>query len=381
MKQATTQEIKTADAAGLWELADCDEPANVGGVYHIENEKELHWFASEVNGGSGSISAKLLKDIALTTDNWYPIGKSGHPFTGTFDGNGKRITGLKVSRAEHEVGFFGLIGKGGLVKDLSVTGTVAATGDVSQTGGIAGVMEDAEAGKARITDCFFTGSVSGNIQVGGIVGNVGLHNVVERCGNDAAVTGAQQVGGIAGANSYGEVRYSRNKGSVGTENVTVNAGGVIGEVQNYAEVLGCYNTGSVTGKDYLGGVAGKVYVASAPLGCYNVGTVDAAVHCGGAFGSFGGDDYILIKQGSFYKAPPSAAFKANGASACTEAEMKAASFVTALNSDAHTTCYAVSYTHLATIQLPLRVFMRPAALLAASVQKTRRSQIATIWAA
>ena len=28
----------------------------------------------------------------------------------------------------------GLIGKGGLVKDLSVTGTVAATGGVSQTG-------------------------------------------------------------------------------------------------------------------------------------------------------------------------------------------------------------------------------------------------------
>ena len=339
VKQATTQEIKTADAAGLWELADCDEPANVSGVYQIRTEKELHWFASEVNGGSGSISARLVNDIALTTDNWYPIGKSGHPFTGKFDGNGKRITGLKVSRAEDEVGFFGLIGKGGLVKDLSVTGTVAATGDVSQTGGIAGAMADGEKGNARITDCFFTGSVSGNIQVGGIVGCVGLHNVVERCGNDASVTGAQQVGGIAGANSYGEVRYSRNKGSVGTENVTVNAGGVIGEVQNYAEVVGCYNTGSVTGKDYLGGVAGKVYVASAPLGCYNVGTVDAAVHCGGAFGSFGGDEYITIKQGSFYKAPLPAAFQPNGASARTEAEMKAASFVTALNSDAYTTCY------------------------------------------
>ena len=341
VKQAATQEIKTADAAGLWELADCKEPINISGVYQITTEKELHWFASEVNGGSGSISAKLLNDIALTTDNWYPIGKSGHPFTGTFDGNGKRITGLKVSRAEHEVGFFGLIGKGGLVKDLSVTGTVAATGDISQTGGIAGAMADAgdgEARKARITDCFFTGSVSGNIQVGGIVGCVGLHNVVERCGNDAAVTGAQQVGGIAGANSYGEVRYSRNKGSVGAADAKF-VGGVIGEVQNYAEVVGCYNTGSVTGKDYLGGVAGEVYVAAAPLGCYNVGTVDAAVHCGGAFGSFGGDDYITIKKGSFYKAPLSAAFQANGASARTEAEMKAASFVTALNSDAYTTCY------------------------------------------
>ena len=338
VKQATTQEVKTADAAGLWELADCEEPVNVGGVYQITNEKELHWFASEINGGS-AISARLVNDITLTTANWYPIGKSGHPFTGKFDGNGKRITGLKVSRAEDEVGFFGLIGKGGLVKDLSVTGTVAATGDVSQTGGIAGAMADGEKGNARITDCFFTGSVSGNIQVGGIVGCVGLHNVVERCGNDASVTGAQQVGGIAGANSYGEVRYSRNKGSVGTENVTVNAGGVIGEVQNYAEVVGCYNTGSVTGKDYLGGVAGNVYVAVAPLGCYNVGTVASAIHCGGAFGSFGGDEYITIKQGSFYQAPLSEAFKANGAKARTQAQMKAASFVTELNSDAYVTCY------------------------------------------
>ena len=74
-------------------------------------------------------------------------------------------------------------------------------------------------------------------------------------------------------------------------------------MQNYAVVCGSYNTGSVTGADYLGGIAGEVYVASAPLGCYNTGDVGMAMHCGGALGSFGGDQYITVVKGSFYKGP------------------------------------------------------------------------------
>ena len=333
--KTSTAAVKTAAQADMWELAECSEPANVGGVYQITNEKELHWFASEVNGGNTAISAKLLDNIVLTTENWYPIGRSGHAFAGTFSGNGKAVTGLKLTSAKDETGFFGLIADGGRVQALSVSGTVTATGDVSQTGGIAGGMSDkGDKTASAITDCSFSGSVSGNIQVGGIVGSVGLHNKVEQCANRAAVTGAEQVGGIAGANSYGEVRYCFNTGAVGSESAK-QVGGVVGDLQNYAELVACYNTGSVTGADYTGGVAGNVYVASMPLGCYNVGDVSAAMHCGGAVGSFGGDEYITLKTGSFYKGPLSAAYKANGAKERTEAQMKDASFVAQLNSDAY----------------------------------------------
>ena len=65
----------------LWEVSDCTEPANVGGVYQITKETELHWFASEVNSGNTAISARLLNDLALTSGNWYPIGKTGHAYT------------------------------------------------------------------------------------------------------------------------------------------------------------------------------------------------------------------------------------------------------------------------------------------------------------
>ena len=337
MLEASTKTVTTAADADMWESAQCTEPANVGGVYMIGTEKELHWFASEVNGGNTAISGKLLNDIKLTTDNWYPIGRSGHAYAGTFDGNGKHITNLKITSTKDETGFFGLIAGGGKVKSLNLSGTVTVTGEVSQTGGIAGAMEDVEKASS-ITDCSFSGSVSGNIQVGGIVGCVGLHNNVERCSNTAAVSGKELIGGIAGANSYGNIRYCRNTGTVGNDKAE-QVGGIVGEHQNYAELIGSYNTGAVSGADYIGGIAGNVYVASMPLGCYNVGSVSSGMHCGGAVGSFGGDDYITIKKGSFYQGPLSAAYQANGAKMRSAEDMKKESFVSELNADAYVTCY------------------------------------------
>lgn len=334
---AKTTPVKSAADADMWELDQCSEPANVGGVYQISTEKELHWFASEVNGGNTAISAKLLNDIALTTNNWYPIGRQGHGFAGTFDGNGKSITNLKLTSDKDETGFFGLLTNGGKVKSLSVSGSVTATGDVSQTGGIAGAMGEVGS-KSSITDCTFSGTVTGNIQVGGIIGCVGQYNQVERCANHAAVSGKEDVGGVAGANSYGVMRYCYNTGAVGSA-AAKQVGGIVGTQQNYAEMVACYNTGAVTGAEYVGGVAGKVYVAAMPSGCYNVGEVSAALRCGGAVGSFGGDDYIMVKNGSFFKEINNAAFKANGAASRTEAQMKASSFVRELNSEAYGTYF------------------------------------------
>lgn len=246
--------------------------------YSSSEQGTLHWFASEVNSGNTAISARLLNDLALTSGNWYPIGKTGHAYTGTFDGDGHKITNLKVELAQDEVGFFGLIGAGGKVQKLHVQGTVKATRTANQTGG------------------------------------------------------------IAGACSYGNIYYCRNRGKVGAKNAK-HVGGIVGDMQNYAVVCGSYNTGSVTGADYLGGIAGEVYVASAPLGCYNTGDVGIAMHCGGAFGSFGGDQYITVVKGSFYKGPLSEAYKANGAALRTEAQMKLTGFVTELNREAAVTCY------------------------------------------
>ena len=335
--EVTTAAVMTQETAGMWDLSQCQEPALVAGIYQITTEQELHWFASEINGGNTGISGKLVNDIALTSENWYPIGRGDHGFAGIFDGNGKTVSGLKLVSDQSETGFFGLIAGGGKVQSLTVSGTVTATGDVSQTGGIAGAMEDEETA-ASITDCHFSGSVTGNLQVGGIVGCVGLHNKVEKCSNTARVTGKQQVGGIAGANSYGNLYYCFNTGAVGGEDAKY-VGGIVGENQNYAELVGCYNRGAVTGADYVGGVAGQIYVASMALGCYNTAEVSLTMHSGGAVGSFGGDEYITIKTGSFFQGPLSEGYQPNGAKARTAEQMTGGSFAKELNQDAYVQCY------------------------------------------
>lgn len=332
VEKVISAKVVTAESAGVWPDDACEEPVNVGGVYVITTEKELHWFASEVNGGNTALNARLGTDenLSLTADNWYPIGTDAFPFAGTFDGNGKSITGFALTAAGGQQGFFGVIGGNGEVKYLTVSGTVACTGDTATAiGGIAGYVE------GRISGCNFEGSVSGYSQVGGIAGLIGLHGMVTECRNTAAVDGNEQVGGIAGASSYGDTYYCVNNGAVGNADAK-NVGGIVGDTQNYAVITGCYNTGAVTGSSQVGGISGKVYVASAPLGCYNVGSVTGGLYTGGVLGSIGGTDYIPTVKGSFYL---DTLPKDSSATARSESAMKNFSFVGTLNSDAFVECY------------------------------------------
>ena len=331
VEKAMTAKTVTAEEAGVWPDADCEEPVNVDGVYVLTSQKELCWFASEVNSGNASLCAKLGNDLTLTQEDWYPIGSASAPYTGKFDGNGKVISGLKIVGSDQaEQGFFGAIGGNGEVRNLTVSGTVAVSGEGAVSiGGIAGTAE------GRILGCTFEGSVSGHSQVGGIVGCIGSQGMVTQCRNRADLKGSRQIGGIAGANSYGNIYYCVNQGSIGDDDASC-VGGIAGDTQNYAVIIGCYNTGAVTGSSDVGGISGKVSAASAPQGCYNIGPVTGERNTGGVLGSMSGTDYISTVRGSFYlnTLPKDAT-----AGARSEASMKDASFVRALNSEALTECY------------------------------------------
>ena len=59
-------------------------------------------------------------------------------------------------------------------------------------------------------------------------------------------------------------------------------GGVVGD--NNGTVTNCYNTGSVTGKDYVGGVVGYSLLDSTFTNCYNTGSVTGKDYVGGVVG-------------------------------------------------------------------------------------------------
>ena len=150
--------IPTADVAGeVWTEVVTDQPTTFTTktidnktYYELHNPEDLAWFISYVNGRKGykdnpvetthpSANAILMADIDMSAHNWVPIGintigSESSPsvvvsYTGTFDGNGHVITGLKNNAGKKfmngEVswvfpGMFNKVGNGGVVKNVFV---------------------------------------------------------------------------------------------------------------------------------------------------------------------------------------------------------------------------------------------------------------------
>ena len=96
--------------------------------YEISTPDELAWFAKEVNNGNTQINAILKNDIVFGKDtasicsySWTPIGHSlSNEFNGIFDGNNKSIYGLLISDQRQYVGFMGVVGLSGVVRNLKI---------------------------------------------------------------------------------------------------------------------------------------------------------------------------------------------------------------------------------------------------------------------
>ena len=276
-----------ADAVEL--LADGTKPQKdpTGSYYQIYNEGELRWFAEAVNRGDTSSDAKLMNNITVdNTTQWTPIGTDTKPFTGTFDGDGKTITGLYIDGTADYVGLFGCVGNKGTVKNV-ILADVHVSGRY-YVGGVCGYNygtlknNSNNNGTVTVTD---TGSY-----VGGICGyNDG--GTVEDCTSGCTVSGKHYTGGICGSNggqssALGYIRNCHNTGAVTSTGYHI--GGVCG--RNYGKLQNCHNAGDVTGTGgfYAAGVCGYNGYNSNGTNIveksYNVGKVSGGTSVGGVCG-------------------------------------------------------------------------------------------------
>ena len=207
------------------------EPAEKNGsVYEISNAGQLFWFAALVNGDkthaefdqqNTGAKAVLTSDITIPAGyNWTPIGNYSNNYTGTFDGQGHTIGGLKIDGTG--TGYQGFVGylQGGTIQNLTLGPTCSVTG-ASYTGGLCGFNND-----GYIRNCVNNGAVNGGGAFGGMGGICGQSNSrITNCYNTGAVNGRGDLGGICG-------------GSNGT-------------------ITNCYNTGAVNGSGDLGGICGR----------------------------------------------------------------------------------------------------------------------------
>lgn len=144
--------------------------------YNIENVKELQAVKEDL------CSHYVLSDDidASKTKYWSggfdPIGDSGNPFQGVFDGNGYEIRGLRINRQNEDC--IGLFGKNiGIIDNVSLV-DIDVTG-CSKVGGIVGTNGKSNTGSVT-RNSHVTGSVKGYDYVGGIAG-MNCGNIVGSC--------------------------------------------------------------------------------------------------------------------------------------------------------------------------------------------------------
>ena len=234
------------------------------GTYTVTSADGLMNVAELVNGGKTDINITLDKDIDLTGKGWTPIGTNyENAYTGTFDGGGHTITGLTVTTNDQFVGLFGYLDRAGTVKNVVMEG-VQITSNQIYGGSIGGVVGFSW---GTIENCSVSGSVSGTVYVGGVVG-AQIGGSITGCSSSATVKGTVDVGGVAGqTNSSATLTACYATGNVTIEiNPEKNiAGGSLVGMNAGSSLLACYATGNVTstgsstGYVHIGGFLGNNY--------------------------------------------------------------------------------------------------------------------------
>ena len=300
-------------------------------------------FAGTYGGGSGTAeypyqigTAEHLIALGQTTDDYYKhffitadIDMGEHSFAtavighlgGKFDGNGHKIINLTIDTLADDdpsnddndnLGLFGSVS--GEVFNISIENVVIRGGNNSRyIGGLCG------SNIGTLFNCHTTGNISGNYEVGGLVGTnrfeyhhsdtgLGLGyrgysdiGTIQNCYSTANVIGGDEsfeLGGLCGSNG-GDIDNCSAIGRVIGGDLSQNLGGLCGF--NGGDIDNCSATGKVIGGDYsqnLGGLCGSSEFI--PLGdgksstnsCYARGGVtggNSAENLGGLCGSNSGE--------------------------------------------------------------------------------------------
>ena len=233
------------------------------GSYTVTSADGLMNVAELVNGGKTDINITLDKNIDLTGKDWTPIGTSfDNSYTGTFDGGGHTITGLTITTKDQFVGLFGYLNRAGTVKNVVMEGIQITSNHMfGNTGGVVGYSW------GTIENCSVSGSVSGTVYVGGVVG-AQIDGSITGCSSSATVKGMVDVGGVAGqTNSSATLTACYATGNVTLEidpKKNIAGGGLVG-MNAGSSLLACYATGNVTstgsstGYVHIGGFLGNNY--------------------------------------------------------------------------------------------------------------------------
>ena len=224
-------------------------------------------------------------DNAITSDDtawwnsgagWAPIGDWANPFNATFDGRGHTISNLYIRIGGGDVGLFGSTDTSSVIRNLGMVNP-----SIDRTGALTLDSAAAVAGSNRgaIQRVFVSGgSIWAFSKTGGLVG----HNrgAISDSYSRMAVTGNQQVGGLVGwnENASGTITNSYAMGKVATHGLTgtppgggsrqnpiADVGGLVGKNDGGATVTAGYWDTEASRQSASAGGAGAVGQTTAGL--------------------------------------------------------------------------------------------------------------------
>ena len=211
-------------------------------------------------------------DFAGDGKGWKPIGSGSTRFGATFKGNGHAIRQLAIRRSTlDDVGLFGAIGKTAIIDgvrlvDVSVSGNVDVGGLVGDSLGsvvdshVAGIVRgDAHTGGlvgrngGSILTSSAVGQVSGRTTIGGLVGTAMAQSTVAASYAVCDVTSVEIGGGLVGALS-GSLTATYASSHI---NASSSAGGLVGYASG-STISASYANGRITaGLLVAGGLVGR----------------------------------------------------------------------------------------------------------------------------
>lgn len=269
---------------------------------HISTEEDLAELAQNCELDAWSLDKYVVLDGDIVLSEGYDRVIPG--FGGIFEGNGHKISNLRIEAAGSDTGLFRYLREGAEVRNLTVSGRIQPSGSQNRVGILAGVNY------GRIRNCSVSGGVTGDEGVGGIAGINEASGEIRQCSSAAVVTGIHKTGGICGENkgtlnncsnsgninthskevtydledisvenfenlnsmsniaahtdtggitgcSEGKIYFCSNTGTVGYQHVGYNTGGIAGRLhQGY--VQNCSNYGQIYGRKDVGGIVGQM---------------------------------------------------------------------------------------------------------------------------
>lgn len=248
--------------------------------YQIENAQELNNVRNHLDS-----YFKLTEDIDLSTySNWEPIGDMSAYFTGTFDGDGYKISNLNTSDDQGiGVGLFGV--STGIIKNFTID-TANVTG-VMAVGAAAGyniygtidnvTVKDATINGLYCVDNEMMGGPVGANCIGGVIGGNEMGNIADCMAENVAVS-------LGGSNTF------EDDGPFIQCDIAECAGLIVGgsfggneedvtDTTYHGTISGCTATGTITATGThavgLGGIGGCLEMMESISDCAADVTINA----------------------------------------------------------------------------------------------------------